>query len=104
MYLPTGDLYGTEGMMTRYIKKPIPVEAHQFLGSKYFDGWPEWLKNAYRDQHVWFDFTVDGETLIIETSNEPIIVHIRDWVIQGVNGGLYPCDSETFEATYDRCG
>ncbi|MEE8372655.1 MAG: hypothetical protein V3R87_02820 [Dehalococcoidia bacterium] len=78
--------------MARYRKKPIVIEATQFLpvpdGQEGFP-WPE---GVYRNS--------DGN-FRIDTLEGPLKVSPKDWVITGIKGERYPCKPDIFEATYD---
>ena len=79
--------------MPRFRKKPVEVDAIQFVGGN-------------RDQIS--DFV--GKDLLLETQGTPTIqtlegdmkVSIGDWVIKGVQGEFYPCKPDIFAQTYDK--
>ena len=39
---------------------------------------------------------------IIETLEGDMIARAGDWIIKGIQGELYPCKPDIFEATYER--
>jgi hypothetical protein len=96
----------------RYRKKPVVIEAVQltwqtwnevcdFVG-EFTDGMrgvyvnpdgPDWAdKPMWADPRIGFLIpTLEGEMLAVE----------NDWIIRGVQGELYPCKPDIFEATYE---
>ena len=91
-------------MSKRYRKKPVVIEAVQFLGfdtkngQVKFDEYPEWLKSEFGHTCVFFD---KPDTLTIKTLEGDVTVRVGDYIIKGVVGELYPCRHDIFEATYD---
>lgn len=90
---------GNKGVaMNKYVKKPIVVEALQWLG----DNWEELI-----------DFMGEAGTLGPPDEDNLFTVEIvtlegimsanpGDWIIQGVKGEFYPCKPDIFEVTYER--
>ena len=100
----------------KYRKKPIVIEAHRWFkngdhpndGPAYKYGDPiaghivRYFRRPVRanekctecgfifHQHGWID-TPEGGHLVCP----------GDWIITGVNGDLYPCKPDIFEATYE---
>jgi hypothetical protein len=89
-------------MMARYRKRPVeieavPVEDALFDAAKSWDDLPDWLADAYeRGQVV---FAHDG--VLINTMEGQMRGDLGDWIIQGVQGELYPCKPDIFTATYN---
>lgn len=89
--------------MAQFRKKPVVIEAVQFNGTRQWDEAPEWLIAATQkrfDQPGSLQVGTDGLASIFTLEG----VHIAnpgDWIIQGVNGELYPCKPEIFEKTYE---
>lgn len=71
--------------------------------------WPQWLNVAWQvghgdagglfpaNQH----FPDAGDELAIWTLEGIHLVNHGDWIIQGINGELYPCKPDIFEKTYE---
>lgn len=79
----------------KYVKKPIPVEA--FCPN--LETWPEWFKN---NDKVSVDI-INGQTVIsIETLEGTMRCDMHDYIIQGVDGELYPCRRDIFLKTYEK--
>lgn len=81
----------------KYRKKPVVIEAIQFKDGKFVGEAPYWIDDAalggklYREGPSIFIVTLEGE---MECSS-------GDWIIQGVQGELYPCKPDIFEQTYE---
>jgi hypothetical protein len=74
-------------------KKPIVVEAFQWLGDRPL---PEPLV-ANRDNNPMTPDKVEVETL-----EGWLTVTPGDWIITGVKGERYPCKPDIFAATYEE--
>jgi hypothetical protein len=81
-------------------KRPVTVEAVQITRSMGADHWqdlPAWLRTAYENGGVLFlDRGVSVKTL-----EGWMLGGVGDWIIQGVEGELYPCKASIFAATYE---
>lgn len=95
--------------MARFRKKPVVIEAFQMTKQRRIDNsdWPSWLHEAWNGERgqpgsVYPTIPGDGEgTLSIGTLEGEHCVSFGDWIIRGVQGELYPCKPEIFEATYE---
>lgn len=109
--------------MPFFTKKPVRIEAVQFLrvkpasGDPFFAGddepdatWPTWLvdalcKQSWQEGAMWV--TASGRnsdelnTLHVRSLEGIMVVSPNDWVIRGVQGEIYPCKPDIFAATYD---
>ncbi|MGL5271465.1 MAG: hypothetical protein ACRC7I_13260 [Selenomonadaceae bacterium] len=95
--------------MAKYRKKPVEVEAFQydgdFINSKGESYVPKWAidaLNGFTLQIGSFDFKDDPAGLYIRTLEGTMRIDIGDFIIQGVNGELYPCKPDIFEKTYEK--
>lgn len=79
--------------MAKYRKKPVVVEAIQYVGSNK----TEILKFIFS----YVDPNTEADPLTIQTLEGKMNVSINDWVIKGVNGEFYPCKPDIFEKTYE---
>jgi sulfatase maturation enzyme AslB (radical SAM superfamily) len=86
------------------------IEAFQMTTERREDNreWPDWLNQAWQkecDQDGSLFPTIQGSeidrTLSIFTLEGPHLVSWGDWIIQGVNGEIYPCKPDIFEKTYE---
>ena len=79
--------------MPKFRKKPVVIEA--FCFAKYFPA-PDWfLKEVGKKIRIFPDHCE------IETLEGIMTARTGDFIIQGVNGELYPCKPDIFEKTYD---
>ena len=93
--------------MNQYRKKPVVIEAIQWIGNNLsevlsFTGkhpkWDEWFKD-------WVSYEAfvkaDGDKFKIMTPEGDMRARVGDWIIKGVKGELYPCKPDIFAATYE---
>lgn len=73
----------------KYRKKPVVIEAIQWLGNK------EEIKYFYPE--CCFD---DG-VVYIDTLEGTMKAKYGDYIIKGVSGEFYPCKPDIFEQTYE---
>ncbi len=90
-----------------YRKKPVVIEAFQMTEHHRWhkDEWPNWLLNAWQTGLIGIvdpPPKTDGSTLVISTLEGSLKVSPDDWIIQGVQGEIYPCKPDIFEATYEK--
>lgn len=96
--------------MPKYRKKPVVIEAFRMTIFDRMDNrdWPNWLHEAWnrdRDtcgalQRVDMDAELPDQLEIV-TLEGVHRVSWGDYIIQGVQGELYPCKPDIFEATYE---
>lgn len=92
-----------------YRKKPIEIEAFQYDGDlKGKDGYyvPDWAVDAFELGVMYYASRSDNEPpceLFIKTLEGDHHVSVGDFVVQGIQGELYPCKPDIFEATYEKC-
>jgi len=90
----------------KYRKKPVVIEAFQYDGDlKGSDGRyyvPNWAVKAYEDGTMYYGELAGrpGE-LFIKTLEGIHHASVGDYIVQGVNGELYPCKPNIFERTYE---
>jgi hypothetical protein len=84
--------------MTKYRKKPIVVEAFQWTPDQTED--PDWFIDAMANGCAFFAESIP-HTLKINTLEGVMNVAHGDYIIQGVNGEIYPCKPDIFYKTYD---
>ena len=85
----------------RVRKKPVEVEAIQFLGKdslkEMINTWPEFNKSVeFFPGNSEIEMKLNIKTL--EGDHKGII---GDFIIKGVKGEFYPCKKDIFEATYE---
>jgi hypothetical protein len=85
----------------KYRKKPVIVEAKQFLGT--WKSWDEinyWITGAWLEEQT--DVSkIDWSVYKIQTLEGEMNASAGDYIIKGVNGEFYPCKPDIFEQTYD---
>ncbi len=84
----------------KFRKKPIEIEAFQWLLKGNFINWkslPKWLTEAYEKGDIFV--LTDG--IEIKTLEGWYKANIGDWIIQGIKGEIYPCKPDIFEMTYE---
>ena len=91
----------------KFRKKPVAIEAFQMTAERRWDNqdWPDWLHKAWNEQEgadgsLWCDRNNTAQ-LYIRTLEGCHKVTFGDWIIQGVNGEIYPCKPDIFEKTYE---
>lgn len=95
----------------KYRKKPVIIEAFQMTRDRRKNNvdWPSWLHKAWNEDHsspgaVYpIDYPAsDGTDLLQITTLEGVMtVNFDDYIIKGVQGELYPCKPNIFNATYE---
>lgn len=93
----------------KYIKKPVVIEAFQYDGDlkggngKYYV--PEWAVKAFEDGTIFYKDPVSPLLspceLFVKTLEGEMHVSDGDYIIEGVNGEIYPCKPDIFEKTYE---
>lgn len=82
----------------KYRKKPIIIEAIQWLGNN--------KKEIADFAGESANFEVANEkqlfNLSIQTLEGNMIASAGDYIIKGVNGEFYPCKPDIFEKTYEK--
>jgi hypothetical protein len=80
--------------MPKYRKKQVEVEAFRFG----FDEPPLWFTEAEAQGKI----ELQPHTAVIETLEGKMRADHGDWVIQGVEGEIYPCKPNIFKMTYEN--
>src|SRR5215831_16128618 len=93
----------------RYKKLPVEVEAVQFLPNN--TGWDwnelteffgvksgEFIKTDEGSKLTWQSY---GQQVIVYTNNGPVTVEDGDYILKGIDGEFYPCQSDIFRRTYE---
>lgn len=96
--------------MGRFRKKPVVIEAWQFISHADVQNAPSWLTQAIsRTQDKmpegrvgkWLNPIDATDMLVIGTLEGDHFAQPGDWIIRGIKGELYPCKPDIFEATYE---
>jgi hypothetical protein len=92
----------------KYQKKPVVIEAFKYDGDlkgadgKYYV--PNWAVEAYEKGIMHYGALKLDEPpceLYIDTLEGTHHVSVGDYVIQGIQGELYPCKPDIFEESYE---
>ena len=88
--------------MPRFRKKPVEIEARQYLNKEASYDLLHWINEGQykRGEDVPFAHWENG-ILTIPTLEGDHAANIGDWIIQGVHGEFYPCKPDIFEKTYE---
>lgn len=83
---------GQKSHMAKYRRRPIVVEAVQFLPYRIAD-WSQVPEGLFFDpiQDAWFCNTLEGNVKLKGS----------EWIVTGAHGEIYPVQPEIFEDTYD---
>jgi hypothetical protein len=81
--------------MARFRKKPVVVEAFQWIEGA--TSYPAWLRQSLDT----FCVEREGEALLIKTLEGVMRASPGDWIVQGVQGEFYPVKPDIFAATYE---
>lgn len=88
--------------MSLFRKKPIVIEARQFVGERLSETYE---LAAWCDGRLELSPTEDRmalhPTIEIPTLEGVMVASCGDWIIKGVNGEFYPCKPDIFEKTYE---
>ena len=93
--------------MAKFRKKPIVIEAWQWLFNDKQESEPSWIIDA---MHRWPEKNAlafepdyaDGSRICISTLEGVMVANPGDWIIKGIKDELYPCKPDIFEATYEK--
>lgn len=99
----------------KFRKKPVVIEAWQWLFSGEGEQSPTWITDALSkpfQSSGSIAFWPDGNAarsdqwatvphISVFTLEGEMFAQPGDWIIQGVKGELYPCKPDIFEATYE---
>lgn len=87
--------------MKKFIKKPVIIEAIQWLGEKSFDELYQFT-NADVNYGIVGMKDCRGDVAEIRTLEGVMNAQPCDFIIKGVNGEFYPCKPDIFKLTYDE--
>lgn len=82
----------------RFRKKPVVIEAIQFLGTmesqRKIEQWSGIVNYSGHEDGRCF-------SIGIQTLEGTMSAYAGDWIIKGVKGEFYPCKPDIFEVTYE---
>lgn len=86
----------------KYRKKPVVIEAFKWTGDLGQKEDPEWIIQAVKQGSVWFNRVGTPDVkCCIETLEGTMEASVCDYIIRGIQGELYPCKPDIFEASYE---
>jgi hypothetical protein len=80
--------------MPKFRKKPVVIEAVEFVGLEHVPNLPMWVQEACQDR-------AGSPSLFIKTLEGVMEASPGDWIIRGMKGEIYPCKADIFAMTYD---
>jgi hypothetical protein len=88
----------------KYRKKPVVIEAYQFLPKGSPVTYPDWMEEARsglkgNQGSIWCETDGTWYCGTLEGKHE---ITLGDFIIQGVKGEIYPCKPDIFELTYEK--
>ncbi|MER2171927.1 MAG: hypothetical protein ABS938_14990 [Psychrobacillus psychrodurans] len=89
--------------MPKYRKKPVVIEAFKF----YVDPMPDWFMDKVTLNDVTLNncdhkrYELTEASCEIETLEGTMVAYGGDYIIQGIEGEIYPCKYHIFEASYE---
>ena len=85
-------------MIQKYRKKPVVIEALQFLDTvERLEELANFISEfgvSYKDR--------ENPKLIINTLEGELEASVGDYIIRGVHGEFYPCKPDIFKETYEE--
>ena len=89
--------YGKESKMKKFRKKPVEIEAIQWTGNCLADTY-----DLAKSLGVPPEIPINNKgQVLIKTLEGTMAASKGDWIIRGIQGELYPCKPDIFEATYE---
>ncbi len=87
-------------MIKKYRKKPVVIEAMQYLREKNIGKVMDWFAENDSSRELKFD-PVANEYVIKTLEGEHLLTY-GDFIIKGIAGEFYPCKPDIFHATYEE--
>lgn len=81
----------------KYRKKPVVIEAFTLKSGEV----PRWFIDALEKRDGSVEVLPDAKGCDIRTLEGVMHASVDDYIIQGVNGEIYPCKPDIFEKTYE---
>ena len=88
--------------MPMFRKKPVVIEAVQFVQPTPLEAWPEgWPLPEIQSPSATSPLRLVAGEVFVETLEGRMHISPGDWIIRGVQGEFYPCKPDIFEQTYE---
>jgi hypothetical protein len=88
----------------KFRKRPVVIDAYHFLPPVYEADCPQFLLDAFDEETAQIEYIIDEGVYEMKINTlEGVMTAVEgDWIIQGVNGEIYPCKPDIFEKTYEK--
>jgi hypothetical protein len=87
----------------KFRNKPVIIEAFKWTGDRTQTEDPIWMIEAINNKTVFFKGKLTQDVkLCINTLDGVMTADRGDYIIQDINGKLYPCKPDKFEKTYEK--
>ena len=83
--------------MAFFVKIPVKIEAVCWMGDPQSIN-EEWFLERFLDGTIY----TQQDSAFIKTLEGIMEAKVGDWIIQGVEGEIYPCKPSVFEKTYKK--
>ena len=83
-------------LVKKYRKKPVVIEAMQYLGGENYDQICDFV-----GKKLLMEYCYTEQKIIVPTLEGEMRADKGDWIIKGISGEFYPCKPDIFEQTYD---
>lgn len=89
--------------MAKYRKKPVVIQAVKWTGCHDQQEDPYWIVEAIEKGEIWFIGNGSEHVVMqIDTLEGVMTANRGDYIIKGIQGEIYPCKPDIFEATYEK--
>lgn len=90
--------------MSKYIKKPVVVEAFKWTGDRDQEEDPLWIIEAIENGLAWIrEGTSKYEPVMYITNSKDVMFAEKgDYIIKDAQGEIYSCKPDVFKKTYDK--
>ncbi len=92
--------------MAKYRKKPVVIDAFQWVKGLQVSDLPTWFIEALKmkkEEEGAVRIIEDGDDKRVKifTLNGIMTAHYSEYICMGISGELYPCKNDIFEASYE---
>lgn len=87
--------------MSKYVKKPVVIDAVKWTGESNQADSPEWMVAAIKNGDIFFQRSGGNYWMNIRTLEGTMMALPGDYIIKGIKGELYPCKPDIFDLTYE---
>lgn len=88
--------------MSKYIMKPVVVEAFKWTGNKK-QRYPKWFMKSVKEGIIKFlSDNIGNVSMIICRLEGEQIINIGDYVVKGIDGDIHSCKPNIFKQLYEE--